>query len=369
MQAPLYRLLIASTLALFFTLALISCEPADDGSFTPQVIFVDDTPIDTSFTVEEPCLSPACGLQTMQIPAGTAELTQEFYASFDILRPDAKWGKIKSAVIVIHGNNRNANEYFSWMSNAILGINKQNETAIIAPHFKTSDDIGGNTNLIYWSSNGWKRGFQSSNITSQKRSSYEVIDSLIRRLGDKEHFPFMEHIILTGHSAGAQFTNLYTAASTQADAFPEIQFDFIVANSQYFFYPGPERWDPSSSQFTTPNSCNNYTNWPYGTDNPTEYLSNSTAAEIRDRFTRRRVSYLLGTLDIFTGGSLNTNDCQATLLGENRFDRGNLIFDYMEAFFPDNQHQKQLVNNIGHDAAQMYNATETKNFIQNILDN
>ncbi|MEL7534129.1 MAG: hypothetical protein AAFN10_22675, partial [Bacteroidota bacterium] len=179
-------------IASFLLLTLFSCEPEDDGSFTPQVIFVDNTPIDTSFTVEDPCLSPSCGLQTMQLNAGTSDLTMEFYSSYDILRPDAKWGRLKSAVIVVHGNNRNANEYFSWMSNAILGINKQNETAIIAPHFKTSDDIGGNSNLIYWSSNGWKRGFQSSNITSQKRSSYEVVDSLIRRLADKEHFPFME---------------------------------------------------------------------------------------------------------------------------------------------------------------------------------
>ncbi|MFK7926463.1 MAG: hypothetical protein AB8H47_31230 [Bacteroidia bacterium] len=369
MQSPAYRFFVISALMSLLLFALLSCEVEDDGSFTPQVIFVDDTPIDSSFTVEDPCLSPSCGLQTMQVDAGTSELTMEFYAGYDILRPDAKWGKLKSAIITIHGNNRNANEYFSWVSNAILSLNKQNETVVIAPQFKTSDDIGGNSNLIYWSSNGWKRGFQSSNITSRKRSSYEVVDSLIRRLADKEHFPFMEQIVITGHSAGAQFTHLYTAASAQADSFPDIEFDFVVANSQYFFYPGPERWDAVSSQFSVPTSCTNYTNWPYGTDNPTEYLANSTASEIRDRFVNRKLSYLLGSLDIFTGGTLNTTDCQATILGDNRFARGSLMFDYMETFHAGSDHQKYTVNNVGHDAAQMYNSTEAKNLFKSILEN
>ncbi|MEL7530151.1 MAG: hypothetical protein AAFN10_02525, partial [Bacteroidota bacterium] len=171
------------------------------------------------------------------------------------------------------------------------------------------------------------------------------------------------------HSAGAQFTHLYTAASAQADSFPDINFNFVVANSQYFFYPGPERWDPSNNQFSVPTSCDNYTNWPYGTDSPTEYLSNSSATDARDRFVNRNVTYLLGTLDIFTGGTLNTTDCQATILGENRFIRGGLMLDYMQAFFPDHNHQKQAVNNVGHDAPQMYNSTEGKNLFNDLLSN
>ena len=71
-----------------------------------------------------------------------------------------------------------------------------------------------------------------------------------------------------------------------------------------------------------------------------------------------------------TNGSLNTSDCEATLLGENRFDRGEKMFDYIESFYAGaNNHQKVLVNNIGHNAAQMYNASATVELFRGILEN
>ncbi|MEL6672238.1 MAG: hypothetical protein AAFR61_08590 [Bacteroidota bacterium] len=345
---------------------LLSCEKEDDGFFTPQVIYQPPAPTDTSFTVEAPCLTVSCAGQSMTFSAGSADLAMEFFASYDILRPATTWGALKSAIIVVHGNNRNANEYYSWMINAVLSMNQQDETIVIAPHFKTSDDIGGNQNLVYWSSNGWKRGFQSSNITSEKISSYTVIDSLIRHLSDKEAFPFLENIILTGHSAGAQFTHLYAAAGAAEDEVAGVDVSYVVANSQYFFYPGNERWDGSG--FTVPSGCNAYTNWPYGSESPIAYLSGVSATTIRERFVSRNLTYLMGTLDIFTGGTLNTTDCAAVLLGENRFRRGELMFDYLNAFFASTHiHQKEIVNNVGHDAAQMYNSTKGVEVLKALL--
>ncbi len=350
-------------------LGLNSCEVEDDGSFTEPVIFVDDTePVDPSYTVEDPCLTSSCGLQTMTLDAGSAELTMEFYASYDILREEAVWGAIKGAIIVVHGNNRNANEYFNWMANAVISMNKQDEVVFIAPHFKTSDDIGGNSNLIHWSSNGWKRGFESSNITSEKMASYEVVDRLMQVLGDKTRFPFMKNIIVTGHSAGAQFTGLYAAANPTEDVLEGVAINYVVANSQYFFYPGNERFDATSNSFILPQGCNNYTNWPYGTDKPTAYLSSSNVTDIRNRYTNRKVTFLIGSLDIFTGGTLNTTDCAAVLLGENRFDRTEKMLEYMNAFHSGHLHSRKVVNNVGHDAAEMYNSSVGLEVFRRILD-
>lgn len=338
---------------------LTACEEIDDGSFTPQVIAEPEIPTDPTYTVEDPCLTASCGLQSMTLDAGSATLTQEFYANYEVFRDTAIWGTMTSAIIVVHGNNRNANEYFNWMTNAVLSLNKQDETVIIAPQFKIDDDLGGNTELIYWSNNGWKRGFSSVNITSVKYSSYDVVDTLMQRLADKSTFPNLKKIILTGHSAGAQFTNLYAAASPMPDQLGDMEVEYLVANSQYFFYPGPERWDPNSNQFVTPSGCSNYQNWPYGTASSTTYLSRFEASDIRSRYASRKLTYLLGTLDIFTSGTLNTTDCAATLLGENRFRRGENMFSYMETFFSSNNpHTKVTVPNVGHSAPEMYNSAE-----------
>ncbi len=341
-------------LGLLFVLS--ACEEPDDGSFTPQVIF-EPEPIDTTFTVEEPCLSSACAGVQMSLDGGSATLVQDFFANYDFMREDAVW-PFKSAVIVIHGNNRNGNEYFSWLTNAILSIEKQNETLLIAPQFKTNADITTGSDEIFFSSNGWKRGFQSNNLTSQSFSSYDIIDSVMKRLADKDRFPLLEKVVLTGHSAGAQFTNLYAAASPMEDMLSGISVEYLVANSQYFFYPGPERWD--GSQFVVPNDCNGYTRWPYGTDNLSSYLSRFSETEIRDRYVNRKMTYLLGSLDIFTNGVLNTRDCEAVLLGPNRFERGKNMLRYMENFFSSSDHSEQVVNNVGHDAAAMYNSSEGK---------
>lgn len=350
------------------TFLLWSCEEPDDGSFTPQVIQVPDAPADTSFTVEDPCLTSSCALRTMTLDAGSADLTMEFYANYDMLREEAIWGTLKSAIIVIHGNSRNANEYFNWLTNATLSLNKQNETLLIAPQFKINSDLGGNQELIYWSSNGWKRGFQSNNITSVKYSSYDIVDSMIQVLADKARFPNLEKIIVTGHSAGAQFTGLYAAASPMEDLVTGVEIDYIVANSQYFYYPGNQRWNPGTSTFEVPSGCTSYADWPYGYGSPTAYLSRFSAADVSNRYVNRNITFLLGTLDIFTNGTLNTSDCGATLLGENRFVRGENMFRYIETFFPGvNNHQKVIVSNVGHDAAAMYNSGTGLDLIGGIL--
>ena len=113
-------------------------------------------------------------------------------------------------------------------------MNKQDEVVFIAPQFKTSEKIGENSSLTHWSSNGWKRGFESSNITSEKIASYEVVDDLMQILADKTRFPFIENIIVTGHSAGVQFTDLYAPANPTEDALEGINVHYVVANNQYF---------------------------------------------------------------------------------------------------------------------------------------
>lgn len=348
----------AARMAILILVGLLgACEPFDDGAFTPQVIAEPEIPDDTTYTIADPCLTSSCALQTLNLAHTGLPFEQPYYSNYDLQREDAIWGTMTSAVIVVHGNNRNGNEYFNWLANAVLSLRKERETVIVAPQFNLQEDIGANEQLLFWSGNGWRRGFQSLNVSATKYSSFDVVDSLVAMLSDPVHFPNMKNIVITGHSAGAQFTNLYATANPMEDSLPGIRMEYLVANSQYFFYPGPERWNAGSNQFAVPTGCANYQAWPYGTDQRPAYADRFTAGDLQDNFVSRRLTFLLGTLDLLTSGTLNTNDCEAVLLGENRFDRGEKIFDYVGSFFPDaNNHQKVLVNNVGHDAARMYNA-------------
>ena len=358
--------LIATLVAIVL---LTSCEEEDNGYFTPPIIFEDTTVVDTNYTIADPCLTSSCALRAMTVDGGSEILNFEFYSSYDILDTTARWGRIKSAIIVVHGNNRNANEYFNWMSNSVLNMNLENEVVIISPFFKTSSDAGGDNSQVYWSSNGWKRGFESTNITSEKISSYSVIDSFIAILNNEERFPFMENIIVTGHSAGAQFTHLYEAINSAPNDPARIDMGYIVANSQYFFYPGDERYDEASGGFKVPSGCTGYNSWPYGVDGLPSYGSEIGTDEVIAQMVAGRVTYLLGTLDIFTNGTLNTTDCEAKLLGKNRFDRGSIMYNYMETFYAgSSQHSRVTVENVGHDASAMYNSPEARALIKSIIN-
>ena len=211
-----------------------SSQDPPEEPVTPVVIFRPE-PVDTSFTVEDPCLTVSCALRQMSLDAGSAQLSMDFYSNYDFLQEDAAWGEIQSAVIVVHGNNRNGSEYFSWLANALTSISQERNTLLIAPQFKTSDDVASGSDEVIFSSNGWKRGFQSLNLTSGKLASYDIIDSVMSMLANKDRFPFLEKIVVTGHSAGAQFTNLYAAANPMDGVLEGVEIEDLVESSQFFF--------------------------------------------------------------------------------------------------------------------------------------
>ena len=118
-----------------------------------------------------------------------------------------------------------------------------------------------------------------------------------------------------------------------------------------------------------PTGCTGYTSWPYGINDLTTYGSQKTADQIESQFVGNKLTYLLGTLDIFTNGTLNTTDCEAKLLGENRFDRGTKMYQYMETYYLGSHlHDRVTVQNVGHDAAAMYNSSEARELIKGILE-
>jgi hypothetical protein len=101
-------------------------------------------------------------------------------------------------------------------------------TIVLAPHFQERSDAASDE---HWWKGNWREGGESDGV-----SSYAVVDTLVARLRNGM-FPNLKWIVITGHSAGGQFTQRY-AAFTDID-----------------LKPSPARRSSSSSSPIPPPTC------------------------------------------------------------------------------------------------------------------
>jgi hypothetical protein len=275
--------------------------------------------------------------------------TFPFYASFPIYE-EQTWPDLTSALIVVHGANRNADDYFSYLTSSLMNTGQTATTVLISPGFQDESTV--QDDELYWSGSGWREGRNSSDANAI--SSFEVVDRIISRLADKEHFPALEKIIVTGHSSGALFTHLFAAANQSESTYPDIAFEYVVANSQYFYYPDGQRINENNNQLYTPSSCSGYTIWPFGYEVVPTYLSSTSEMALNEQFKNRSITYLLGNGD-GPDGAFNDTDCSATLLGSSRYQRGENMYRYMElSYGSEHAHQRVIVPGVGHNGSGMY---------------
>ena len=296
---------------------------------------------------------------------------------------------VHRAVIVQHGSGRTAYSYFDRMVQASEYAGSDRNTLILAPHFQTDDDItdcgddGECRDSVpndrgYWTSSGWKQGDDSQSRSSV--SSFAVYDQIIlERLANREWYPNLEEIVITGHSAGGQFAQRY-AVGTEVDhdsAVDHLSFRFIILNPSSYVYLGTNRWDQSSGtpvcqpgefpdyQFEIPSgsSCQlTYNRYRYGRDGIPlgHYMRETTRDEWRENFPRRHVTYMMGDEDLDqTYEPTKVDDsCQARWQGYCRWDRGRIFFAYMNRFYQPHNHSFVTVHGVGHTGSGMYRSPE-----------
>ena len=99
---------------------------------------------------------------------------------------------IAAAVIVVHGTQRNAEDYYCYMQNsANIEYNGHfnSSVLVLAPHFY---DINDNvpSNVLYWDTNsGWKGGDLSTKYYDARISSFGVLDEVLSILTDSSIYP------------------------------------------------------------------------------------------------------------------------------------------------------------------------------------
>ncbi|MDO9182244.1 MAG: cyanophycinase [Bacteriovorax sp.] len=260
-------------------------------------------------------------------------------------------GSIEQVVIVIHGTDRNANEYLhdfiSELGNDTLLANM----AVVAPHFLLVNDPY-ETNNLRWDQ-GWQSSWKYGNNSIQpiQVSSFEVIDQLIKNI-DKTWHP--KKIMIAGHSAGGQFVQRYANGSLIAQEIKS-ELTFVVSNPSSYLYTRPQRLIENIWQ--KPNdSCLEYNNYIYGLYDRNAYLAKLSPDEIEKNYLNNNVVYLMGEQDVLSE-DLDTS-CEANLQGPNRIIRASTFFRYLNEFFPHHSHKFLSVPNVGHDHIKMFSSAQ-----------
>ena len=260
--------------------------------------------------------------------------------------------EVTRGLIIVHGANRNADDYFRRGFQAAAAVGDQKSTVVVAPHFQTSSDNPASDEL-FWSSSGWKRGHLSSTEGPRpRRSSYSAIDQIVDLLSDPARFPALTEITMTGHSAGGQVAHRYAATSRAEEIFRSMTMRYVVANPSTYLYIRQER--ESAGTFSVPDgsSCSDYDDWHYGLAERNTYAGSMVVDTIRAQLVRRDVRILIGDADSLSA-SLDVS-CGANLQGPYRFTRGRRLVRFMDQFFPQHRHREIIVPGIGHSSSSMY---------------
>lgn len=228
------------------------------------------------------------------------------------------------ALIVIHGTDRNADDYHRWALDAArkAGATK---VLVVAPRFDSA-----------WDDDDWKDG------DGGPVSSYAALDQLLGVVAAR--FPNVKRIVVTGHSAGGQVTQRYAAVGNA----PTVASYAILNPSSYAYL---DSWRPVAVKNCTP-----FNRWKYGLDRRgSGYVGELTADQVAARYVSRTVVIANGSLDVKNNHSMDAS-CAANVQGKHRSARGRAFADRIRNLYPDAPHSYIVVPGVGHDGQAMLSA-------------
>jgi pimeloyl-ACP methyl ester carboxylesterase len=283
--------------------------------------------------------------------------------------PEKRDTTVRRAVVVIHGNGRNAPGYYRSLLDAANSAGKLPETIIIAPHFLIEDDVNthnpGN-DVPFWTTDSWKQGDDllstSNNPRVAQLSSFGVVDIIMAQLADRNVFPNLHDVVLVGHSARGQFVQRYAAANPES-----LPTRYIVANPSSYLYMDKQRGVAEPlPQFAVPGPleqslCPMYNRYKYGLEGLNTYMQVVGESKIRSQYAQRQVVYLLGEEDNDPDHKELDKDCPAMFQGAHRLERGTIFYSYIQCYYGaviQAQHTKVTVPGVGHSAGAIFNSPE-----------
>ncbi|THV93191.1 WSC-domain-containing protein [Aureobasidium pullulans] len=253
--------------------------------------------------------------------------------------------KIKRAVIIVHGLNRDAGTYMSNMLSALSQLTTDSNinfdsVVINAPSFPNGDDKNASypywdyppgakkkasggaqswTNLLVWKGSQWAGGGTNQYpVKNTNVSSYDVLDQLIQYYSDKSIFPNVNQVVIAGHSLGAQTVQRYAAVGK-----PLSSMGVTVPVTYWIANPNSLVWLNSSRPLSTA-SCAGYDDWRDGLSSYADYpslyntgLVASGTSAVLANYQSKNKAYARGTLDMGDDSS----GCAPFTTGSNRHER------------------------------------------------
>jgi len=289
------------------------------------------------------------------------------YASYPLnVRNDA----IRRALIMVHGTNRNADHYFDTAMAATFLAGALDDTIVVAPHLIIASDQKAE-NEVVWPGGGdsWRSGGMSP--SNAELSSFDVADELLRTFANKNLFPNMKAIVVTGHSAGGQYATRYAMANKVHDSLG-VPVTYVVANPSSYAWPDATRTLPQGdaepaaakdgwsltpdtavhTKFTygpydgAARNCANYNRWPLGLENRAGYTAKMTDDQLKTQLVARPTTFLVGQVDTLPLGGFDSS-CSAMAQGPTRRSRGEAFVKFLNEKLGAT-HPIQVVSECGH---------------------
>jgi hypothetical protein len=273
---------------------------------------------------------------------------------------------VTRAVVVIHGNQRNAGGYNNVAQHATYDAGEKYwNTLLIAPEFLEQIDAAVNQlpdDDLRWKHGAWVDG---ENARNSSISSFDALDAILERLSNHILLPNLQSVVLVGYAGGGLMVQRYAVAGRGGDALVHsgVHLRYVVANPSSYLYFSPERpvLDPDGEfDFTVPpRECSGDNNrWRFGVVDPPPYAADADFASLEQRYIHRDVVYLLGTEAVDPNETSGDTSCAGEDEGPNRFFRGKAYFRYLELRHPelaDESASQQLwyVPGVGNDAYKM----------------
>ncbi len=235
----------------------------------------------------------------------------------------------------IHGNGREAVGLYDTLM-AATPSSMRGRVLVIVPRWLTPDDSPTSSRHV-WTSSGWKYGDLSTNGAV---SSFAVLDVLAARATGAKYK------VVAGHSAGGQFVNRYAAGS------PGHVNHYVIANAGSYLYLDRRRWINGEFQLLTATACPKANTYRYGLDGLNPYMRAAGPDLLRSRYLARSIRLLLGELDTFNEGDMDTS-CAAMLQGVNRRERGTMYQRHITSIGT-GPHYTKTVPGVGHSSSAMW---------------
>jgi pimeloyl-ACP methyl ester carboxylesterase len=292
--------------------------------------------------------------------------------------------RVTTVVVVIHGSSRNADDYLCCTHSALPLALGNSTVMVIAPWLRDPLDpsvelvspssSSGTATALEWAEEGpiphtWRYGADAIN-TATSFGAYAVVDTLLAQLQrDRVRFPHLQRVVVTGHSAGGQYTQRWALLSN-SPALDVSQSRFhvriVVANPKSFCFLDNRRFVhgrlrvPSEEQI---GRCPDYDQWEWGLSNDTQVLPApykdrsillaGGVEAVKSRYPSRDVVYLAGELDVERNG-----DCRDRLQGHFRRERSERFFYTLREIYKRPVHHRLVVQGVHHDHCLMFQSPE-----------